>query len=32
MDVFLFAYKREFMMSPSDDKQADNIDDCNTTS
>ena len=25
-DLFLFCYERDFMMSPSDDKQADVID------
>ena len=31
-DLFLFCYERDFMMSLSDDKQADIIDACNTTS
>ena len=31
-DLFLFCYKRDFMMSLSDDKQADVIDAFNTTS
>ena len=31
-DLFLFCYEREFMMSQSDDKQADVIDALNTTS
>ena len=31
-DLYLFCYEREFMMSLSDDKQADIIDACNTTS
>ena len=31
-DLFLFCYDRDFMMSPSDDKQADVIDAFNTTS
>ena len=31
-DVFLFCYERDFMMSLSDDKQADIIDAFNTTS
>ena len=31
-DFFLFCYERDFMMSPSDDKQADVIDAFNTTS
>ena len=31
-DLFLFCYERDFMMSLSDDKQADVIDACNTTS
>ena len=31
-DLFLFCYEREFMMSLSDDKQADIIDAFNTTS
>ena len=31
-DLFLFCYQRDFMMSPSDDKQADVIDAFNTTS
>ena len=31
-DLFLFCYKRDFMMSLSDDKQADIIDTFNTTS
>ena len=31
-DVFLFCYERDFMMSLSDDKQADGIDAFNTTS
>ena len=31
-DLFLFCYKREFMMSLSDDKQVDVIDAFNTTS
>ena len=31
-DLFLFRYERDFMMSLSDDKQADIIDDFNTTS
>ena len=30
-DVFLFCYERDFMMSLSDDKQADAIDAFNTT-
>ena len=30
-DLFLFCYERDFMMSLSDDKQADIIDDFNTT-
>ena len=30
-DFFLFCYKRDFMMSLSDDKQADVIDAFNTT-
>ena len=30
--LFLFCYERDFMMSPSDDKQADIIDAFNTTS
>ena len=29
--LFLFWYERDFMMSQSDDKQADNIDACNNT-
>ena len=31
-DLFMFCYEREFMMSLSDDKQADIIDALNTTS
>ena len=31
-DLFLFSYQRDFMMSLSDDKQADAIDALNTTS
>ena len=31
-DLFLFCYARDFMMSLSDDKQADVIDSFNTTS
>ena len=31
-DLFLFCYERDFMMSLSDDKQADVIDALNTTS
>ena len=31
-DVFLFCYERDFIMSLSDDKQADVIDAFNTTS
>ena len=31
-DLFLFCYERDFMMSLSDDKQANVIDACNTTS
>ena len=31
-DLFLFCYERGFMMSPSDDKQADVFDAYNTTS
>ena len=31
-DLFLFCYERDFMMSFSDDKQADDIDALNTTS
>ena len=31
-DLFLFCYKRDFMMSLSDDKQADIIDAFNTSS
>ena len=31
-DLFLFCYERDFMMSSSDDKQADIIDAVNTTS
>ena len=31
-DLFLFCYERDFMMSLSDDKQADVIDSFNTTS
>ena len=31
-DLFLFCYKMDFMMSLSDDKQADIIDALNTTS
>ena len=31
-DVFLFCYERDFMVSPSDDKQADVIDAFTTTS
>ena len=31
-DLLLFCYERDFMMSPSDDKQADVIDAFNTTS
>ena len=31
-DLFLFCYERDFMMSFSDDKQADIIDAFNTTS
>ena len=30
-DLFMFCYERDFMMSLSDDKQADNIDAFNTT-
>ena len=30
-DLFLFCYERDFMMSLSDDKQADDIDAFNTT-
>ena len=30
-DLFLFCYERDFMMSLSDDKQADTIDAFNTT-
>ena len=30
--VFLYCYERDFIMSPSDDKQADSIDAFNTTS
>ena len=30
-NLFLFCYERDFMMSLSDDKQADIIDACNTT-
>ena len=30
-DLFLFCYERDFMMSLSDDKQADVIDAFNTT-
>ena len=30
-DLFLFCYERDFMMSLSDDKQADIIDTFNTT-
>ena len=32
VDFFLFCYERDFMVSISDDKQADIIDDFNTTS
>ena len=32
VDLFLFCYKRDFMMSLSDDKIADMIDAFNTTS
>ena len=32
VDLFLFCYERDFIMSFSDDKQADIIDDFNTTS
>ena len=32
VDLFLFCYERDFMMSLSDDKQADVIDAFNTTS
>ena len=32
VDVFLFCYERDFMMSLSDDKQADFIDALHTTS
>ena len=32
VDLFLFCYERDFMMSPSDDKQADVVDALNTTS
>ena len=32
VDLFLFCYERSFMMSLSDDKQADIIDAFNTTS
>ena len=32
VDLFLFCYERDFMMSLSDDKQADVIDAINTTS
>ena len=31
-DLFLFCYERDFMISLSDDKQTDIIDDFNTTS
>ena len=31
-DLFLFCYERDFMMSLSDDKQADSVDAFNTTS
>ena len=31
-DLFLFCFERDFMMSISDDKQADVIDAVNTTS
>ena len=31
-NLFMFCYERDFMMSLSDDKQADIIDDFNTTS
>ena len=31
VDLFLFYYERDFMMSLSDDKQADIIDPLNTT-
>ena len=31
-DLFLFCYERDFMLSPSVDKQADVIDAFNTTS
>ena len=31
VDLFLFCYERDFMMSLSDDKQADVIDAFNTT-
>ena len=30
-NLFLFCYERDFMMSPSDDKQADIVDAFNTT-
>ena len=32
VDLFLFCYERDFMVSPSDDKQADIIEAFNTTS
>ena len=32
IDLFLFCYERDFMMSPSDDTQTDVIDAFNTTS
>ena len=32
VELFLFCYERDFMMPPSNDKQADNIDAFNTTS
>ena len=32
VDLFLFCYERDFMMSLSDDKQADSIDAFNTPS
>ena len=31
-NLFMFCYKRDFMMSLSDNKQSDTIDDFNTTS
>ena len=31
-DLLLFCYEKDFMMSPSDDKQADVIEEFNTTS